>query len=126
MNTDPLDADLHEPPRSPADSQNNAQPGWMGLIGGTIVLGLAIAIAVGIWHLAGNRGSRLTVVELSEAETLLDQLGFPPGPIDGVIDEESRNAIRDFQITAGIAVDGELDLALLGELRAAKAELSGN
>ena len=57
---------------------------------------------------------------------MLDQLGFPPGPVDGAIDEQSRNAIRDFQVTAGLEVDGAPSLALLDELRAAKAELSGN
>jgi peptidoglycan hydrolase-like protein with peptidoglycan-binding domain len=68
----------------------------------------------------------MTSAELTEAEALLDQLGFPPGPVDGVIDEESRNAISDFQVTAGLDVDGKPSFALLDELRAAKAELDGN
>jgi acetyl-CoA carboxylase alpha subunit len=48
------------------------------------------------------------------------------GVVDGVIDEESRNAIRDFQVTAGLEVNGQPSFALLDELRAAQAELSGN
>lgn len=57
---------------------------------------------------------------------MLDRLDFPPGPIDGAIDEQSPNAIRDFQVTAGLEVDGMPSAALLDELRAAKAELSEN
>ncbi|NJM91761.1 MAG: peptidoglycan-binding protein [Rhodospirillaceae bacterium] len=83
-------------------------------------------IAVGAWHFAGRSPAALAAEELTEIEALLDQLGFPPGPIDGAIDEESRNAIRDFQVTAGIEVDGAPSLALLDELRAAKADLGGN
>ena len=127
MANDPLGADLEEHPLRPAPpAANDTRPAWMGFLGGAIVLILAILIAVGIWHFAGDRMSPLTAGELTEMETLLDQLGFPPGPIDGVIDEESRNAIRDFQVTAGHKVDGEPSFALLDELRAAKAELGGN
>lgn len=127
MSNDPLGADLEEHPLRPAlAAAGDARPAWMGFLGGAVVLVLAVAIAVGIWHLAGTRASALTEAELTEAETLLDQLGFPPGAIDGVIDEESRNAIRDFQLTAGLDVDGRPSFALLDELRAANAELNGN
>lgn len=127
MANDPLGADLEEHPLRPAPpAANDTRPAWMGFLGGAIVLVLAILIAVGIWHFAGDRMSPLAVGELTEMETLLDQLGFPPGQIDGVIDEESRNAIRDFQVTSGLEVDGKPSFALLDELRAAKAELGGN
>jgi hypothetical protein len=119
MADDHLRAEPHDPP-------NDARPAWMGLLGGVVVLALGIAIAVGIWRLAGPRESPLDPLELTELETLLNQLGFPPGPVDGAIDEASRNAIRDFQVTAGLTVDGVPSPALLDELRAAKAELSGN
>ena len=127
MSNDPLGADLEEHPLRPAkEPANDARPAWMGFLGGAVVLVLAILIAVGVWHFADTRASLLTPQELTETETLLDQLGFPPGPIDGVIDEECRNAIRDFQVTAGLEVNGEPSFALLDELRAAQAELSGN
>jgi hypothetical protein len=126
MANDPLGADLEEQPLRPAPPAANDTPAWMGFLGGAIVLVLAILIAIGIWHFAGDRISPMTRAELTEAEALLDQLGFPPGPVDGVIDEESRNAIRDFQVTAGLDVDGKPSFALLDELRAAKAELDGN
>jgi hypothetical protein len=98
----------------------------MGFLGGAVVLALAILIAVGIWHFAGRSASQLTDAELTEIEQLLDHLGFPPGPVDGAIDEQSRNAIGDFQVTGGLEVNGAPSLALLNELRAAKAELGGN
>ena len=108
------------------NATNDARPAWMGFLGGAVVLALAILIAVGIWHFAGLDASPLTAAELTEIELLLSELGFPPGPVDGVIDEESRSAIRDFQVTAGLDVNGTPSPALLDELRAAKAELSGN
>jgi peptidoglycan hydrolase-like protein with peptidoglycan-binding domain len=98
----------------------------MGILGGAVVLALAILIAAGIWHFAGRSASPLATADLTEIEQLLDELGFSPGPVDGAIDEQSRNAIRDFQVTAGLNVDGTPSLALLDELRAAKAELSEN
>lgn len=106
-----------------AGSRDSPLRRWMGL-GGAVVLVPAILVAAGTWYFAGSRTSPLTVSERAEAETLLEALGFPPGPVDGVIDEQSRSAIRDFQVTAGLDVDGKLGVALLGELRAAKAELS--
>lgn len=124
---DPLGDDMDEGPLRPApNAAHDARPAWMGFLGGAVVLALAILVAAGIWHFLGRSASPLTAAELTEIEALLDELGFPPGPADGAIDEESRNAIRDFQVTAGLVVDGNPSLALLDELRAAKAELSGN
>jgi hypothetical protein len=105
---------------------DDSRPAWIGFLGGGAILVLAILIAIGIWLFAGRSASQLTDAELTEIEQLLDQLGFPPGSVDGAIDEQSRNAIRDFQVTAGLEVDGAPGSALLDELRAAKAELSGN
>jgi N-acetylmuramoyl-L-alanine amidase len=99
----------------------------------------AIGLAGLLWRFAGIEGSGeapaaavapviapvIAPADLMEIETLLDQLGFPPGPLDGVIDAESIAAIHDFQATAGLPVDGAPSAALLEELRAALAELSG-
>jgi putative peptidoglycan binding protein len=120
---DPIGADMDDGPLRPAA---DARPAWTGIVAGIALLALAILIAVGMWHLAGRSTSALAAAELTEIEVLLDELGFPPGPVDGAIDEESRNAIRDFQVTAGLDVNGTPNLALLDELRAAKAELTGN
>lgn len=123
---DPIGADMDDVPLHPAPTAaRDARPAWMAFLGGAVVLVLAILVAVGIWHFIG-RESPLSAAELGEIEALLDELGFPPGAVDGAIDEASRDAIRDFQVTAGLEVDGRPSLALLDELRAAKAELSGN
>jgi hypothetical protein len=112
---DPLGADTDKRLSSKA---------WPAFLGGIAILTLSILTSIGIWHFAGNGAAAMSAGELTEIEALLDQLGFPPGPVDGSIDEQSRNAIRDFQLTAGLDVDGAPSLALLGELRAAKAELN--
>jgi hypothetical protein len=114
------------PLRSALNVARDARPAWMGFMGGIAILALSILVSVGVWHFAGRSTAALTTAELTEIEALLGQLSFPPGPIDGSIDELSRNAIRDFQVTAGLEVDGTPSAALLDELRAAKAELSGN
>ena len=123
MADDRLRAQPRQPPSQPPD---DARPAWMGFLGGAIVLILGIAIAVAIWHVAGDREAPLGPAELVEIESLLNELGFPPGQLDGVVDEATRNAISDFQLTAGREVDGKPSVALLDELRAARAELSGN
>ena len=103
---------------------SNAHPAWIGFLGGALIPILAAVIAAALWTLAGAVGPQLTAAERIETEVLLKQLGFPPGHVDGVIDEQSRNAIRDFQLTAGLDIDTALDWSLLGELRAADAELN--
>ena len=115
-----------DPLRNAPNAAHDARAVWMGFLGGVAILAVSILISLGIWQLAGSGATPLTTDELTEIEGLLDQLGFPPGPVDGSIDERSRNAIRDFQVTAGLEVDGVPSPALLDELRAAKAELSGN
>lgn len=124
---DPLGADMDEHPLRPApNAARDPRSSWMGFLGGILILALAILISVGIWRFAGRSTAAPTAAELTEIEALLDQLGFPPGPADGAIDQQSRNAIRDFQVTAGLDADGAPSPALLDELAAAKAELSGN
>ena len=127
MSNNPLRADLESRRRhQPAVSASDAHSAWTALIGGLLVLAIAVLISVAGWHLAGPPVASLTPDELTEMETLLARLGFPPGVIDGTIDDDSRNAIGDFQVTAGLEVNGEPSAALLDELRAAHAELSGN
>lgn len=126
MSSDPLHADMEDRPAPPPAAKPDARPAWLGFLGGALVLVAAIAITIGVWQLAGQPEPALTPDELTEVETLLERLGFPPGPIDGALDADSDAAIRDFQVTAGLAVNGVPDRALLDELRAADAELNGN
>lgn len=116
------DRPLLPAPRPPRDIRRS----WVAFLGGAGFVALSIAIAIVLWQYFGRSDLPLSAAELTEAEALLDELGFPPGAVDGAIDGESRSAIRDFQLTAGLDVDGLPSVALLDELRAAKAELSGN
>ncbi len=54
-----------------------------------------------------------------EMQRLLSELGFDPGPIDGQPGPKTKQAIRDFQKTRGLTVDGEDSPRLVGQLRAA-------
>jgi hypothetical protein len=123
MSSDPLHADMEDRPPPPV-AQPEARPAWLRFFGGAVVLIAAITVAVGVWHLTGRPEPALTAEELIEVETLLSELGFPPGLVDGKIDADSDTAIRDFQVTAGLPVNGVPDRALLDELRAADAELN--
>lgn len=128
----PAPAGVHTRPIRPVRTSAGGQPlAWSGFLLGGLALVFAIALAVLLWRFAGEERAApvpvaaLSTGEILEMETLLDQLGFPPGPLDGVIDAESLAAIRDFQLTAGLPVDGEPSALLLEELRAALAELTG-
>ena len=124
---DPLGADMHRYPVRPASNAgHDVRPSWTGFLGGIVVLALSVLLSVGLWHVAGRSAPPLTTAELIEMEWLLYQLGFPPGPADGAIDAQTRNAIRDFQVTSGLDVDGVPSAALLDELRAAKAEMNAS
>ena len=58
-----------------------------------------------------------------EVQHTLARLGYAPGPADGVLNPETRRAIRAFQAAAGLRADGQLserlESALLSALRTA-------
>ena len=60
-----------------------------------------------------------------EVQHTLARLGYAPGPADGVLNPETRRAIRAFQAAAGLPADGQLserlESALLSALRTAAA-----
>ncbi|MFQ5959499.1 MAG: peptidoglycan-binding protein, partial [Alphaproteobacteria bacterium] len=53
---------------------------------------------------------------VAEAQRGLAELGYDPGPADGVAGERTRNAIRAFQAKQGLAVDGAVSEPLLAAL----------
>lgn len=48
-----------------------------------------------------------------EAQRLLKQRGFDPGPIDGIPGKRTQEAIRSFQRRAGLAATGDVSDALI-------------
>jgi hypothetical protein len=98
---------------------------------GVAALIVAIGLAWLLWDVAGAPRTaqvpieQLPAIDLAEMEALLDNLGFPPGEVDGLVDADTGAAIRDFQATAGLTVDGTPSADLLEELRAAHLELTG-
>src|SRR3546814_15680745 len=54
--------------------------------------------------------------ELSELESLLRDLGFDPGPVDGLVDDDTTDAIRRYQDFALLPGEPEPDQRLLDEL----------
>lgn len=61
---------------------------------------------------------RETVDLIYETERMLDRLGLKPGRVDGELDPVTVDAIRLYQQTAGLPVNGEPSRALLQDLRA--------
>lgn len=55
---------------------------------------------------------------IAEAQTLLNQLGFDGGEIDGTMSSRTRNSIRLFELQSGLQITGEVTPQLLAKLRA--------
>ncbi len=66
-------------------------------------------------------------VDLRRLQTLLDGLGYEPGPADGQMGRKTRRAISEFQRSEGLAVDGRPTAELLAalEARATEPQTSG-
>lgn len=54
--------------------------------------------------------------DVSQIQTLLEQRGFNPGPVDGVVGPQLTAAAKEFQSIAGLQVHGEIDQYLLQSL----------
>jgi hypothetical protein len=62
---------------------------------------------------SGQVGNR-TSIKL--AQEILAQLGYRPGPVDGVMGARTRAALRAFQASQGLPIDGKLSTPLLVKL----------
>ena len=47
----------------------------------------------------------------------LAELGYAPGPVDGILGADTRQAIREFERDRGIKVTGAVSVRLIKELR---------
>jgi hypothetical protein len=52
---------------------------------------------------------RITPTAVRQLQTRLKAVGFPPGPIDGVMGPQTRHALRQFQEAHGLDATGELN-----------------
>lgn len=59
--------------------------------------------------------------ELREAEERLSEMGYGPGPVDGVIDGVTRNALIAFQKMQGLKITGQLSRADRDAIMSAEA-----
>ena len=64
--------------------------------------------------------------ELVEMERMLARLDLAPSTIDGIVDQQTRHAIRLYQQIAGLPVDGEPSPALLTDMREVVRILDGD
>ncbi len=80
-----------------------------------VLRGLTVGLC--LWLIAAPALAALGKNEIRELEGLLADLGFDPGPVDGVLDEQTRSAIKGYQALAALPVTGRLSWGLLAELR---------
>ncbi len=78
------------------------------------------ALVAALALLPGTAGA-LETAEIEELETLLRDLGFDPGAVDGVVDADTIAAIRRYQAFAVLPGEPEPSLKLLNELRGVAA-----
>lgn len=64
---------------------------------------------------------RLDRKEVARAQRALTDLGYRPGPVDGLMGPKTRSAIRAFQEAAGLPVTGKLTRALVTRIEAEQA-----
>ena len=106
------------PDSSPANVVSVADQAWQIEMVGSAnpvidapVIGLAMESMEGS---AGFYGQN----PVEEAQRLLNRLGFEVGTPDGKMGARTANAIRRFQLQQGMSVTGEVDGALIAELKA--------
>ena len=74
-----------------------------------------ITVSVCLCLIAAPALAAFSKNEIRELEDLLARLGFNPGPVDGVLDAQTRIAIRDYQKFAALPVAGWASQRLLDE-----------
>ncbi len=83
-----------------------------------------LVVGVCLWLIAATALAALSKNEFRELEDLLTRLGFDPGPVDGVMDEQTGTAIKDYQDFATLPVTGQASRSLLDELRSVTESLA--
>ena len=66
---------------------------------------------------AASQGTSLSGRALvTEIQRQLGQIGYNPGPVDGMMGRKTRSAIRSYQRKSGLSIDGEPSAQLLAHL----------
>jgi len=60
----------------------------------------------------------LTRADIKDIQSALNEAGYTPGPVDGVVGPKTRHGIREFQAAHKIPQSGKLDGKTLRELKA--------
>jgi len=68
-----------------------------------------------------QEGAVASPAQIARAQTLLSQLGYQPGPADGMMGSRTRSAIRDFRRSEGLTMSDRVDSVLLSRLEQAAA-----
>jgi N-acetylmuramoyl-L-alanine amidase len=101
---------------------------------GILADGLVGPITWGEIHEAGYRpGGRLLYLrqppfrgsDVLELQRMLDDLGFNPAAVNGLFDERTARAVKDFQRNAGLSADGVVDPASFKVLSTYAAQTLG-
>ena len=99
----------------------------VGLIG-LAVLGISTLAACDLNALLGTGGEGrmadptgqpqhgMQKEDIMAVQRALADLGYAPGPVDGVVGANTRSAIRQYQAAAGLLVNGKVSPALLDHL----------
>ena len=58
---------------------------------------------------------------IADVQGMLTDLGYEPGPIDGICGNRTVAAIKAYQIAAGVSVSGKITEDLIARLRLARA-----
>lgn len=74
------------------------------------------ALLLEAWMESRIEPASMTRTDVLRAQQLLAQLGFDPGPQDGIAGRRTRSAIEQFQSARGLPVTGQLTPALMDRL----------
>lgn len=75
--------------------------------------------ASGLSPTPGSSAVREDQESIRQAQQQLQSAGFTPGPINGVMNEETRTALQQFQQSKGLTASGQLDQETWAALRSA-------
>ncbi|MDX1434535.1 MAG: peptidoglycan-binding domain-containing protein, partial [Gammaproteobacteria bacterium] len=90
-----------------------------------LVRSLVFLLALGWLPFDAGAQGAVSRDTLAEIQSMLGELGYQPGPADGVMGERTRQAIRRYQGSAGLAVDGAPSIELRDSLRVATGRAPG-